>query len=342
MKITKLYPPKNNSFVLEDLPFRSQTLFGALANCYVKLFGDASFPYFLKLFQKGRIGSIFPAIKIGEKNIFFLPKPCLSKMKTDNEKGDSISKKKIKKIRWLSFSAMQYLSNSIKQVGEEFFHSVDFLNDFFTIGNEFLIRKDELSPEICKKIENMNFYQKTNIVRVSVARFGENSTPFEQVEMSFCDTKINLGKDGFMDLKLFLYFPEKVESNEKWNAAKHLFADEGIGGKRYLGKGSFDKIETSDMTFATHENPKLYLLLSNLIPHKEDLGNILSYDIGIDDGFITFGYASTMKKDALFFIKEGSVLNAQVEGKIIQQRFNDKTIYRYGKALLLPLGGGNE
>ena len=80
-------------------------------------------------------------------------------------------------------------------------------------------------------------------------------------------------------------------------------------------------------------------MLSNLIPQKKELKNILSYDTGIDDGFITFGYASTLKKDALFFIKEGAIIDSEITGKICKQKFNDKIIYRYGKAFLLPLGG---
>ena len=342
MKITKLYPPKNNSFVLDDLPFRSQTLFGALANCYVSLFGAVNFPEFLKLFEQGKIGSIFPALKINEQEIFFLPKPFLSRHRLEDDDQESISKKKIKKIRWLSIDAMKFLGNSLKNIDNEFFHSVDFLKDFSLIGNEFLIMKNELKSEIIDRISNISFYKKSDTVRVNVARFGEDSTPFDQSEINFCDTEIKMLDDEKIKLKMFLYFPEDIETNNKWNAAKQLFAEEGIGGKRNLGKGWFEKIETSEISFNLQQNPKIYLLLSNLIPQKEELKNILSYNTGTDDGFITFGYASTLKKDAVFYLKEGSVIDSEIFGKIIPQKFNDKTIYRYGKAFLLPLGGLNE
>lgn len=345
MKITKLYPPKNNCFVLDDLPFRSMTLFGALANCYVNLFGAESFPEFLSLFDTGNIGSVFPALKIANKEIFFLPKPFLSKQKSKEDDTEFISKKKEKKIRWLSFAAIKLLGNSILQKGDEFLHSVDFSKDskdFTWLGKEFLITKNELNPEISEKISDISLYRKTDTVRVNVARFGEDSKPFDQAEISFIDKNIQINKDESFELKMFLYFPEEIAENNKWEAAKQLFAEEGIGGKRNLGKGWFEKIETSELKFDFPQNPKLFLLLSNLIPHKEELKNILSYDTGTDDGFITFGYASTLKKDSLFYIKEGSVINSDISGKIVPQKFNDKTIYRYGKAFLLPLGGINE
>jgi len=342
MKITKLYPPKNNAFVLEELPFRSQTLFGALANCYATLFGKKSFSEFLSLFDKGKIGSVFPALKIAGKEIFFLPRPFLSRLKTDSDKDDFSSKKKVKKIHWLSLKAMKFLANSIREINGEFFHSIDFEKDLTIIGKEFLIMKNELPSSITEKIKDISFYRKSDVVRVNVSRFGENSTPFEQTEISLFEMKIKLGEEEIIQTKMFLYFPEDIETNEKWEAAKQLFADEGIGGKRNLGKGYFDKVETAEIIWETTTIPKLYLLLSNLIPKKEELKNIQTYEIGKDDGFITFGYASAFKKDAIFYLKEGSVIKSQIGGKIVSQQFKDNTIYRYGKAFLLPLGNENK
>jgi len=337
MKITKLYLPGNNSFVIDDLPFRSQTLFGALANCFVSLFGAENFSEFLSFFDKGKIGSVFPALRINEKEIFFFPKPYLAKYRIDSENDDSHSKKKVKKIKWFSVEAMKFLANTIRESSGEFFHSVDFDKDFALIGQEFLIMKNELPSEIVEMIKDISFYKISDIVRVNVTRFGEDSKPFEQTEIGFCDTKIKIREGENIALKMFLYFPEDIEANDKWEAAKQLFLDEGIGGKRNLGKGWFEKMEMAEIDFDLAKSPKLFLLLSNLIPQKEELKNILNYDIGKDDGFITFGYASTFKKDTIFYLREGSVLTSRIEGKIVSQQFKDKTIYRYGKAFLLPL-----
>ncbi|MBC8489717.1 MAG: hypothetical protein H8D45_27170 [Bacteroidetes bacterium] len=232
MKITKLYPPKHNNFVLDDLPFHSLTLFGAMANCYVSLFGSESFPEFISLFEIGKISSIFPALKINDKEILFLPKPYLAKQK-DKKYDEYISKKKIKKIRWLSLASIKQLGISIQQNGNDYFHSVDFLKDFTLIGNEFLITKNELTPEIVEKISLLSFYKKTDTVRVNVARFGQESIPFPQAEIRFIDAS-----NEEMKIKLFLYFLEDMD-NKKWNATKDLFADEGIGGERNLCKRWF-------------------------------------------------------------------------------------------------------
>lgn len=344
MKINKLYPPKHNSFVFDDLPIHASTLFGALANYYVNLYGSDSFKDFISLFDKGKISSILPALKVNENEIFFLPKPFLSKQKSEEGDKEFIFKKKIKKIRWLSVDATEKLGNSIKKIGNDYLHSVDFINDFTMIGNKFLITKNELDPKIAEKIAPIPLYKKTNSVKVNVSRFGADSNPFDQSEISFTDSQLKVNNEDFaINVKLFLYFLEDMEAdNEKWNATKSLFADEGIGGKRNLGKGYFEKIETTEFQFENPDNPKLYLLTSNIIPQKNELENILNYETGIDDGFITYGYASTMKKDPLFFLKEGTVISSLIEGKITSQNFFDKTIYRYGKALLLPLGGKNE
>jgi CRISPR-associated protein Csm4 len=337
MKITKLYPPQNNGFVMDELPFKAQTLFGALANCYVSLFGGENFIEFLKYFENGKIGSIFPAIRVNEKEIFFLPKPYIAKIPTNKENGNDISKKKIKKIRWLSFAAMKLLSDSIQNIDGEFYHSIDFMNDLITVGNEFLITKDDLEAVTISKLQDLNFYKHNETIRVHVARFGEDSTPFDQKEISFLNTKISLENNESLDIQTFLYFPEDIAEDNNWEATKNLFAEEGIGGKRNLGKGYFEKIVSAEIVWGKPIEPKLYLLLSNLIPQKEELKNIINYDTGFDDGFITFGYASTFKKDALFYLKEGSIINSEIEGKIVPQEFKENKIYRYGKALLLPI-----
>lgn len=342
MKITKLHPPQNNSYVLDELPFRALTLFGALANCHTYLFGSNSFDQFLALFDAGKISSIFPGLTVDGKDIFFLPRPFLGKEQTETFSDKEIfSKKKNKKIRWLSTGAMQNLGKTITEKNGEFYHRIDFNNDFCTIGNEFLILKDELDPEILARLSTMPIYQKDEIMKVSVPRWGDDSVPFTQKEISFTDEVIQCsGKQ--LKIKAFIYFFDDVVESENWIATKQLLADEGIGGKRSLGKGFFDAVETNEIPMEISKHPKLYLLLSNLIPRKEELRNILSYETGVDDGFITFGCATTEKKDTVFYLKEGSIIRNNIIGTLLPQPFKESTIYRYGKALLFPLGGMNE
>ena len=63
MKITKLIPPNESSFVVNNFPIRSNTLFGALANSFVELFGEQNFDVYLELFDfssyfKGQLTTI--------------------------------------------------------------------------------------------------------------------------------------------------------------------------------------------------------------------------------------------------------------------------------------------
>ena len=343
MKITKLYPPKYNGFVT-DLPIKAQTLFGAFANNYVELFEEESFEKFIKLFDSGKISSAFPAIKINDKEILFLPKPYLRKLKTDNEQEDNLnSKKKLKKIRWVSFEAMKLLSNSITKQGDEFFHSVDFNKDFSLIGNEFLILPSELDSALIDFLSNVNFYQQKSTIRVSMPRFGDDSQPFDQEELCLAYYKMTNHSDmKIVEIQTFLYFFEEIQENSIFEAIKALLCDNGIGGKRNLGKGYFQRIETVELTYFDNINPKCYLLVSSIFPKKEELPFIKQYDINIDDGFITMNFATTLKKDEVFLIKEGAIIENKINGKILSQNWNNKTLYRYGKAFLLPLGGSNE
>ena len=311
-------------------------------NNYVELFGDDKSGDFLKIFENGKISSIFPAIRIDDKEIFFLPKPFLGKqINESNDDGNEelIAKKKLKKIRWLSFEAMSHLSKSILKDGDEFFHNVDFNQEFTIIGNEFLILPSELDLELKDLLSKINFYQQNSTIRVNVARFGDDSIPFDQEEMSF--SFFELKNNGEISkIRAFLYFFEEMIDDINFEAVKNLLCDNGIGGKRNLGKGNFEAIETIESDFFQLKNPECFLLLSGMIPQKEELPFIKTYETAIDDGFITYGSATSLKKDRVFYIKEGAILDKKVVGKITEQDFVSGKLYRYGKAFLLPLGGG--
>lgn len=341
MKIIKLYPPNNNSYAIDEPCFGSKSLFGALANNFVLLYGSDTFDEFFQFFEKElKISSIFPALKFGEKEIFFIPKPYIHfNNPTQEEKSELHNRKKAKKIKWISFGVLKKIKENIKQEKDDYFHTVNLVKDpeLMQIGNEFIVCKDELPAEIdAKQIAEIKLYEKYPTPRVYTPRFGADSVPYEQIQISFSNQKIK----GML-FQTFLYFlSENTPTDKRWASTLELLSDEGIGGQRNLGKGWFEnkKIDEFNLFEANGNNDKkLNMLISDYIPTKEELSKIISYNTGIDDGFITYGSATPYKKGRLMFITSASIINGNVEGKIIKEEFKGKTIYRYGKAFLIPI-----
>jgi CRISPR type III-A-associated RAMP protein Csm4 len=341
MHIIKLYPPKNNSYAIDEPCFGSSSLFGALANNFVLLYGSNTFDEFLQFFDRGlKISSMFPALKLGEKEIFFLPKPYIHFNNPNQEdKLELQNRKKAKKLKWISFGVLNRIKESLKYENGNYFHTLNLVKDpdLIQIRDEFVGHKNELPAKIGTEGANrVKLYEKYSAPRVYTPRFGLNSIPFCQNQISFVNRKIE-----DMTFQLFLYFLcENNPTEKKWTSTLKLFSEEGIGGQRNLGKGWFEKIEFDEfnlLNLPDNNREKLNMLLSNYIPKKDELSKIISYNTDVDDGFITYGSATPYKKGRLMFITSASVVNGNVEGKIIKEEFKGKTIYRYGKAFLIPL-----
>ena len=339
MKRIKLYPPPNNAFILPDLLVSSSTLFGALANAHVLLYGSDSFPDFYRYFENGlRISSLFPALQIGETEVFFFPKPYLL-YKAEGTISDDIglNKKALKKLHYFSRGLLEKLKQFIKMEDGFYYNTLDFKNDdIILIGGKFAALKSELVG-LEKEIdpEELTLFSEAEFPHVGVPRFGGESEPFSQVEISLPQLTV-----AGNNVSLFYYYlEENTPEEKKWPGVKQLFAEEGIGGKRSLGKGWFAGISEEEFSWKEPGQAQLYLLLSDMIPKKEELDHILTYEFMRDDGFVTFGGATPHRKGSLMLIKSGAIADKPLQGRIIKEKIPSGFIFRYGKALLFPLIG---
>ncbi|HDL19340.1 MAG TPA: hypothetical protein ENH29_09820 [Bacteroidetes bacterium] len=333
----KLYPPRNNAFVLPDIQVSSATLFGALTNNYVLLHGAERFPELLQYIHEGlRLSCIFPALQIAEKEIFFLPKPFIAYQADRPENEDEYpDKKALKKLRWFSEGLLKRLRTHIKEKDGRIVHTLNLEDDSnLIIGGQFALTASEIGMEKPPaRLKELNLFSKNVLPRAGVPRFGGAAEPFHQREISLPCRIIN-GKS----FRLFFYYLEKnTPDSTKWQAVRELFAEEGIGGLRSLGKGYFEKTEVEEPEW--HLATGRQMLLSDTIPQKQELSSILSYDFRRDDGFITFGQATEYKKSALYLIKAGAVLKDRINGRMVEEKIGGRTLYRYGLAMSCSLNG---
>ncbi|HAF07924.1 MAG: hypothetical protein XD76_0581 [candidate division TA06 bacterium 32_111] len=338
MKINKLIVPLNNSYYVNELPIHSTTLFGALANCYVKLYGENSFNDFLAIFEgnDAKISSVFPFIRTKEKDLLFFPRPLIPYRSKDRE-NTNINRKKLDSIKWVSMGVLTKLSEKIIKINGQLYHEFDYLNECDSLSDNFLILQDELSKNDKEEINNNLKIEENVKTNVLTNRIGlENNMPFKIKCYRFVNSN-ELSKKYSINM---FFLEEWIEEDKKWIASKNLLIDEGLGGKKYIGGGHFIDITTTEFAIEKDENNEYGILCSAFIPSDVlCLDKIVYYDLGYDSGYITYFLPTKMKKSKLYYFKEGSVVKNGIKGSLIKQNYYNKKIVRYGKEYILPLGG---
>lgn len=268
------------------------------------------------------ISSLFPYYQgVGEKPVYFFPKPMYQIMPKLN---DLTKGKAVKKVAWMD---ADYFVRNLK--GEELFdESKGNLND---------IQGIYLSS---KKIKNDFVYSQVS-QRVTVSRTGtEDAMPFYMDRIYFKDESgLYFIADG--NLKLL----EKALS---------VLKEEGIGTDRCVGNGFFeysvDSIELGLPSMCSH-----VISLSSFIPEsKEQFADMLdsdkvAYDFERKGGWITTYPHNSFRKNVIYGLTQGSVLKHVSSdtitslGRIVDLRPKinfapvNHPIWRCGKSLFLPI-----
>ncbi|SES90690.1 type III-A CRISPR-associated RAMP protein Csm4 [Anaerobranca gottschalkii] len=347
MLIFKLYPSNLTKFHIGDSNrnlkdfFSSDQLFSSLYNCGVLMF-DKNDQFFDEL-KKVTISSMMPGIKIiaGEKEreILFLPKPILP-IDNSNSNDDEIStNKKYKRIRYVSIEAFKELQFKWNQNNEKL--EFDF-NPFISIGGSYIYTKEELAGlNITTNLDNVKLLQKKTLPKVVISRLDDTSENFFFQE----EVEVNYFKKGNLTLKPFYYFICREEVSLKFKAVVRLLADEGIGGKRSLFHGIFEKVvEEQFEENLINNNGNLFMSLSSVIPQKEELSKLMYYDLEERNGYIYSTTGRSYRKKTIRVIKEGSIFSGNIEGNILETQydvFNKHPIFQYGRAFLIPFGEVN-
>ncbi|GEM_PF-3623561 len=82
-----------------DTMVHSDTLFSALCNAFVRLYGEGDLPTWM---ENVLVSSVFPGVRWGEKDILFFPVP----LSIVPPVTDLVRRKKAKSVRWFSQEAL--------------------------------------------------------------------------------------------------------------------------------------------------------------------------------------------------------------------------------------------
>jgi len=365
-KMVILSPKPNSKFhfgegSLEESSyiFHSNSLFSAIVNNYIKLYGMKEFKNDIEKLKNIRLSSLFFKIK----DIYLIPKPEHPRFYILKKIVEGIKPNDIKKIQFFSIKAYKELLEG------ELIWNEDNLKEIMEnqiVGKKILISKDEI--EIIKNIfeiegnkslkdEKINLFSKIIEQKVAIDRI--KNTSLEE------DGKGQLYNVEFIKLHPnveFYFLIEYQDNNDeefirKLMASIRLIEDEGLGGERSSGAGFFEKVEILDLPddfekVFEKEEYEHFMLLGVGIPHQNDFGKIEYYKLIEIGGYIhstsiliTSSNNSKERKKALttpkrniLALTEGSIVKKNFEGKIedIAPNGFKHEVYAHGKPILLP------
>jgi CRISPR-associated protein Csm4 len=320
MKAVKLKLPEIAKFSISDDIIHSDTLFSAIVNCYVMLFGDEE-ENLKKFIEQIKISSIFLGLDIkgnnSNKTIYFLPKPILN-YEIISEKEKRKLTKKWKKVKYISLKLLEKMEDKVN------------LDSILVNGNFAILKEEDNSFNF----EDLKFIKRSSEPKNKINRFNNKSEAifFKDITEYLC-----VNENSF-EIKPFMYFYVENEISKELKATIKLMCEEGIGADRTTGKGIFIELEKIDKIDIG--NIKNRINLSLIYPKIEDVEGIGTYKLLKRGGFIYKNGGTGTRKDVIRMFEEGSVWNRKVEGCNKETIFNENTIYHYGKAFLI--GGDNQ
>ncbi|MEN2984803.1 MAG: type III-A CRISPR-associated RAMP protein Csm4 [Dictyoglomaceae bacterium] len=296
----------------------SDTLFSALCNSLIKLFGEESFEIFEKYLL---ISSMFIGLRGTKKDLLFLPVP---EIPISLPKKEDLYNKKYKRIQWISWEVLnKFIKYFNKEENNIILENVD---EFKFLNSKFLITKEEFE-EIKEEIIFMDTVLEP---KVCIDRDTNEPNLYFQENLLIYSPKTSSN----LVLNPFLYFlkipNDKLET--LFISTLNLFIEDGIGGERSTGKGSFDYYEKNEIELSDNGNYEITLSLT--IPKKEEISNLIYYQIVKRDGFIYFEKPIGLKKKTHYKIKEGALVKSPYIGENIDASpLRDFKVISYGKNL---------
>lgn len=302
----------------------SDTLFSALSNSLTKLFGEEKFD----LFEKNLvISSVFPGLRLS-KDILLLPKPEIP-IKTSEE-----DHKKYKKLQWISLDALKKLlenfDKNLKQISLQNVEEFKFLNprtlitksEFEEIGEEIYFMSTILEPKV--RVSRETYY------KANADEEKSYTTLYFQENLELHPIKLSNGKI----ITPFLYFlkMKNDEIEELFTPSLNLTIEEGLGGERTTGKGIFDTFEKEELEVP--ENGEFEISLSLTFPKREEVDNLIYYQLVKRDGFIYYQKPTGYRKKTHYKIAEGALVRSPYVGENVDvSPISSMKVISYGKSL---------
>lgn len=327
-----------NTYGIQDY-YPSDKLFSALVNFASMLYEKEEFDIVLNKLKNVQISSMFLGIEIldlenkNSKKIFFNQKPMYKTGKSKEITDEELTTlKKVKKITYVSDRVLKNLLKSFDKNENKFIYD---LSENIIIQDKFALDKDDI------KISNERLKDKKIIRNITTTGMVENRLTGGSGDVFYNDfIEVNyIYANGYV-IKPFMYF--NIDNYfDEMNGLLNLMCDEGIGGHRSNGTGTFQKFEIIDAGFDFRKNGEYSMNISTIYPQKSEISSFVSYTLDDRNGFIYSNGPTGIKKPYYRVIKDGSIFRGNnVKGEILEipvQGLNHK-IYLYGKAFLIGFG----
>ncbi|MCB0855027.1 MAG: type III-A CRISPR-associated RAMP protein Csm4, partial [Bacteroidetes bacterium] len=298
----------------------SDTLFSAIVNTYHQVY-PSDVENLIKAFQEGqiRISSAFHCLEYApDQYFFFLPRPVNYQHTT----GGNV--KSFKKIRFFSLGIWKNLPEKEKLLnnprlilGESYLVTV---TELYQIGlhpdylkpNEFLRDQKLVRTEMYPKVrvhasdqENV-FYHQFHIQLQELQTVEEEDNPHPNKQTHFY---------------FLLETPPDSPLTERFKQIIRLLADEGIGGERSVGCGTFRSVvfkSAVEMGFPARDEKSTQCTLSLTIPaSQDDFDATEAYQLVLRGGgsLGIKGEAENHRRQ-IHMIAEGALAKHEVKGKM--------------------------
>lgn len=328
MKLIKLKPESGAKYHFGEsglekssMVFHSDSLFSAIVNNYVKLYGDGKED--IEKLKSIKISSVLPACS----DVFFIPKP-FTRLNFNKEYDKRIedNPKEIKRIEFISLSALENHNQGTLEI-----------EDDLVINKKFLITKKDKEKDK-KLISN----------EIDLSTFGEQKTMIDRnkgtvVEGQLFEVGYIKPSEGMCFYFLLDDSELDKEMQKKLHAAIKLIQDEGLGGKTTTGAGLFKDIEFYDKSIFDHyissnSDKKNFMSLSLTLPCGNEFRKCCAYQVIERKGYIYRPTQKTKRKKSIRMLSEGSIFMQKIEGKVEDvSPDGGYKVYKFGKFLGIPI-----
>jgi CRISPR-associated protein Csm4 len=282
----------------------SDTLFSGICHCYGMLYGQDELKNFLKKEKEERSLIFSSAFPFWDNNLYFpIPK---TQIPEDKE---------------------AYKIKFIEQAGFEQLLTGKSLEELTAQGFKVIPRKEIPHTP----------WEMVNVPRITLNRFSnhpvENGGYFHSGRVYYQDSA------GFF----FLYQTRDEQTEQKFQAAMRLLADEGIGGDRSCGNGLMEIPEFSEVEVNVPTNVNGELTLSLYFPDEAEIGTLADghFELLERKGYIYSPFGQSLRRCSLRMFTEGSVFPI-VENRVgsmedvCPEIFKDHPVYRMGMFFGIP------
>lgn len=302
----------------------SDTLFSAIINTFVLLYGQEHAGKFIAEFISGsiKISSLFYYADVfkGPASIAaieFFPAPRLTYNITRQTRTNP----------HISYKVWKLMQNDVADAPDKY----SFPPGVLSLDNEFFYHETELPVNFTR-----SFMQPVQESKAEISRL----TAQAKKDRTYYQSGLLLSEFTENGYRVVpgMYFLADINSamEDKFLASLRLLCDEGIGAERSFGKGIMTSVEAGE--FQVSVRRKLRMNISLVYPSEKDYdvldSSLIKYSLIERGGWSQKG----VLKNRVNMIREGSLMKEEIEGHLVDvtpQKFTEHRLYQYGKGLYI-------